>query len=354
MTVCLVTGGAGFIGSHVVEALLARGESVRVFDNFTTGSKTNLDSVQEEIEVIVGDVTDSVAVRKAMQGVELVFHLAALAPAPSQGIDPLVVHHVVATGTLHVLQAAREVQARRVVFAGSANVYRSEDDAPRQESDPTAPRSLYSIAKLTAEDYCTAFHQIYGLDTVRLRYFNVFGPRQSAGNLHAELVARLLQSMSAGKRPLLRGDGRQKRDFTYVGDVVQANLLAADAPRVAGKVYNIATGQPTSLLDLVAAINEVLGAKLSVIQDRGADDGPRHLWANIVQAQTELGYCPCTDLMRDLRSCLSMDPESLEADPIQVRWDGPTAPRGQRPVGITSAPSLANETVGKVTTAESR
>ncbi|MFL5245595.1 MAG: NAD-dependent epimerase/dehydratase family protein [Gemmataceae bacterium] len=354
MAVCLVTGGAGFIGSHVVEALVARGENVRVFDNFTTGLESNLASVSKEIAIIPGDVTDLLAVRKAMEGVDLVFHLAALAPAPSQGVDPLLVHHVVATGTLHVLQAACEVQARRVIYASSATVYRSEDDAPRQESDPTGPRSLYSIAKLTAEDYCAAFHQFYGLDTVRLRYFSVFGPRQSADNLHAELVAGLLQSMSAGKRPLLPGDGRQKRDFTYVGDVAQANLLAADAPRVAGKVFNIATGQPSTLLDLIAAINEVLGANLSVVHDRGGNDGPRHLWANIVQAQTDLGYCPCTDLKRDLRSCLNMGDENLGSATIKVRWDGPAASRSQRPSGITSPLSLAKAAIAKASATESR
>jgi UDP-glucose 4-epimerase len=321
MAVSLVTGGSGFIGSHLVEALVDRGDHVRVLDDFSTGSAANLFHVKEKIEVVDGDVTNPIDVRLAMKNVELVFHHAALTPSPSKPIDPLLIHHVVATGTLHVLQAACEVGARRVIFAGSASVYRSDDDQPRQESDTTLPRSLYAIAKLTAEDYCAAFHQVYGLDTVRLRYFNVFGPRFSFDGLHDETVANLLQTMRSGRKPILKGDGRQKRDFTHVNDISQANILAAEAPRVAGKVYNIATGQATSLLDLVEIINHLLGTKLQAVLDRASEEGPRNLWANIVQAQTELGFCPCTDLRRDLESCLVKKPEQPEGA-SQMRWDG--------------------------------
>jgi UDP-glucose 4-epimerase len=208
-----------------------------------------------------------------------------------------------------------------VIFAGSATVYRSDEDKPRHESDTTFPRSLYSIAKLTAEDYCTAFHQVYGLDTVRLRYFNVFGPRLISGNIHSETVAYLLQTMRSGLRPMIRGDGRQKRDFTHVNDIVQANLLAADAPRVAGKVYNIGTGQATSLLELVALLNHFLGSDLQVVQDRASEESPRFLYADIVQAQTELGYCPCTDLYQDLKDCLGNDRDVSASHSSQMRWD---------------------------------
>jgi UDP-glucose 4-epimerase len=321
MPSCLVTGGAGFIGSHLVEALVDRGDSVRILDNFTTGFTQNLATVADNVEITVGDVTNPDDVRMAMKGVDLVFHNAALSPSPSQGIDPLLVHHVVATGTLHVLQAACEAGVRRVIFAGSATVYRSEEDKPRQESDSTLPRSLYSIAKLTAEDYCAAFHQVYGLDTVRLRYFSVFGPRLMTVNLHSETVAYLLQTMRSGMRPMIRGDGRQKRDFTHVNDIVQANLLAAEAPRVAGKVFNIGTGQPTSLLELVDLINRCLGGNLQAVQDRASDEGPRYLYADIVQAQTELGYCPCTDLYRNLQECLGNDRAVLNPQSSHVRWD---------------------------------
>jgi UDP-glucose 4-epimerase len=320
MAVSLVTGGAGFIGSHLVEALVDRGDEVRVLDDFSTGSPSNLFHVKEKIVIVDGDVTNPQDVRLAMKDVELVFHLAALSPSSFQPIDPLLIHHVVATGTLHVLQAACEVGARRVIFGGSASVYRSDDDKPRQESDSTMPRSLYAIAKLTAEDYCAAFHQVYGLDTVRLRYFNVFGPRSSAGGFQDESVAYLLQTMLAGKKPVLRGDGRQKRDFTHVKDITQANLLASEAPRVAGKVYNIATGHPTSLVDLVDIINFQLGTNFQAVLDRASEEGPRHLWANVVPAQTELGFCPCTDLRRDLESCIPTKNEQPAETP-QMRWD---------------------------------
>jgi UDP-glucose 4-epimerase len=335
MSVCLVTGGAGFIGSHLVEALVAQNHKVRVLDNFATGKMSNLDAVIDDLEVVDGDVTDLEVVSKAMQNVELVFHYAALCPSMTKTNDSLQIHHVGTTGTLHVLQAAHEAQVQRVIFAGSSIIYRSDDHLARKETDPTTTRSLYSIAKLTAEDYCVAFGHMYGLETIRLRFFNVFGPRLTPDNPNGGDLARLLLNMQSGRRPLLLGDGTQTRDYTYINDVVQANLLAADAPRVSGKAYNIGTGQPTSLLDLVGMINQALGTSLSPLYDPAPLDGPKDLFADIVQAQTELGFCPCTNLARDLKSCLADLPnESNDAD-LRLRWDQRTSvlKKGHTPNG---------------------
>jgi UDP-glucose 4-epimerase len=323
MAVCLVTGGAGFIGSHLVEALVARRDRVRVLDDFSSGSWSNLENVRSEIELVTGDVNDRRAVRAAVEGVDVVFHLACA--TIGLATDPLAIHHSSATGTLHILEAARDSQVSRVVYAGAGVVYRDEDDRPRCESDATLPRSLYAAAKLAAEHYCMNFSQQHGLETVRLRYFHVFGARQPAEGPHASTVAQFLDRMKRGLGPLVPGDGSQTRDFTYVEDVVQANLLAADAPRVSGKVFNIASGQAASLLELADLINKLLGAKLAPVHVAARTAEPRHLRANIERAQIELGFCPCTDLPRDLRRCLR-EPESPSSS-----W----APIGAVPVPAT-------------------
>src|SRR5215813_2822897 len=227
MTVCLVTGGAGFIGSHLVEALVRANHLVRVFDNFSTGDTTNLDGVRDRVEVLEGDLTDLESVRRATRGAELVFHQAALASVPRSIADPLATHAACATGTLHVLQAAREAGVRRVVYAASSSAYGSLAKLPKSEADPTLPLSPYATAKLAGEHYCAAFTQVYGLETVRLRYFNVFGPRQSPDSPYAAVIPRFLRFMLEGRSPPIHGDGLQSRDFTYVEDVVRANLLAA-------------------------------------------------------------------------------------------------------------------------------
>src|SRR5262245_43499883 len=259
MAACLVTGGAGFIGSHLVEALVTRGYSVRVLDNLSTGSAANLARVRRDVELIQGDLTDLNTVREAVRDTELVFHQAALASVPRSVADPLSTHQACVNGTLHVLLAAREAGVRRIVYAASSSAYGASTKLPKQETDPTLPLSPYAAAKLAGEQYCAAFTEVYGLETVRLRYFNVYGPRQSPDSPYAAVIPLCLRAMLAGRGPRIHGDGRQSRDFTFVADVVRANLLAAEAPGVAGAVYNIACGRRTSLLDLVVKINALLG-----------------------------------------------------------------------------------------------
>jgi UDP-glucose 4-epimerase len=304
MAVCLVTGGAGFIGSHLVDALVAAGHGVRVLDNFSTGTMANLLQVQDRIQIIRGDVTDNRVVAEAVQGVELVFHQAALVSIPRSVADPLATHEVCATGTLQVLQAAQEARVRRVIYAASSSAYGNASKLPVRESDAPHPLSPYAVAKLAGEQYCSTFTHIYGLETVRLRYFNVFGPRQSRVGPYSAVIPLFVEAMAAGRNPVIHGDGLQSRDFTHVDDIIQANLLAAEVPRVAGKVYNIASGRRTSLLDLVAKINDILGTQVKPLHDKPRPGDIRHSQADISLAQAELGYCPCTDMKNDLARCL--------------------------------------------------
>ena len=305
MTACLVTGGAGFIGSHLVEALVAEGHTVRVLDDLRTGSLANLAAVRDQIELITADLDDLDTVRQAMQDVELVFHQADLPSVQRSLVDPVATHQACASGTLHVLVAAREARVRRVLYGASGSAYGDAEPLPRAEREPLVPLSPYAVAKLAGEHYCAAFTAVYGLETVRLRYFNVYGPRQPAEGPYAAVIPVLLDTMLGGKRPVLHGDGRQARDFTYVDDVVQANLLAAEARRVSGRVYNIGCGRATSLLDLVDRINKLLGTALRPIHTPPRPGDLRHNQADITRAQAELGYLPCTDLDTGLRRCLA-------------------------------------------------
>ena len=304
MANCLVTGGAGFIGSHLVEELVARGHTVRVLDNFSTGDPTNLERVRDQVRVIDGDITDRTTVRAAVQGVEVVFHQAALASVPRSVADPLATHQACVNGTLHVLLAAKECGVRRVVYAASSSAYGNSSRLPKCETDPTAPLSPYAAAKLAGEQYCAAFSEVYGLETVRLRYFNVFGPRQSPDSPYAAVIPRFIEAMTAGQSPVIHGDGEQSRDFTFVADVVQANLRAAEAPGVRGKVYNIACGRRISLLQLVAHLNALLGTDIKPAHTASRAGDVRHSQADIERARQELGYEPTTDIVTGLRRCL--------------------------------------------------
>jgi UDP-glucose 4-epimerase len=303
MAVCLVTGGAGFIGSHLVGALLAEGHSVRVLDDFSTGSADNLAAVRDRVEVIPGDILHLGVVREAMHDVELVFHQAALPSVPRSVADPLSTHQVCATGSLHVLMAAREAGVRRVVYAASSSAYGDSSAGLKRETDAPRPLSPYAAAKLAGEQYCSTFSHVYGLETVRLRYFNVFGPRQSPNGPYAAVIPRFLESMLAGRSPLIFGDGLQSRDFTYIDNVVRANLLAAVAPRASGKVYNIACGRRTTLLDVVEQLNAILGTSIAPVHAPARAGDVRHSQADITAAETELGFCPSHDLRAGLRAC---------------------------------------------------
>ncbi|MGH7169738.1 MAG: SDR family oxidoreductase [Gemmataceae bacterium] len=304
MTICLVTGGAGFIGSHLVEALLARGDDVRVLDNFSTGAAANLVRVRERIRVFDDDITDPESVRAAMAGVAVVYHQAALASVPRSIADPLSTHRACATGTLNVLTAARDAGVRRVVYAASSSAYGASRKLPKDEEDPTLPLSPYAVAKLTGEHYCAAFAGVYGLETVRLRYFNVFGPRQAPDSPYAAVIPKFLAAMSIGRRPIIHGDGEQSRDFTFVADVVQANLLAAEASGVSGNVYNIACGRRTTLLQLIEHLNRLLGSAIEAEHSEPRRGDVRHSLANIARARADLGYEPTTDMETGLRLCV--------------------------------------------------
>jgi UDP-glucose 4-epimerase len=304
MAVCLVTGGAGFIGSHLAEALVARGHEVRVLDNLSTGFRSNLDPVADRIDFLHGDVTDLQQVRDAVRGVEAVYHQAALASVPRSVADPLATHRACVDGTLHVLLAARDAKVRRVVYAASSSAYGNSARLPKSEADPTAPLSPYAVAKLAGEQYCAAFSTVYGLETVRLRYFNVFGPRQTPDSPYAAVIPLFIQALTAGRGPVLHGDGQQSRDFTFVEDVVQANLLAAEAPGVSGRVYNVACGRRTTLLELVAHLNELLGTRIAPTHADPRPGDVRHSQADISRAVADLGYKPTTDVRRGLARCL--------------------------------------------------
>lgn len=262
MSSYLVTGGAGFIGSNIVEGLVNKGGKVKVVDNFSSGKKENLSSVLSKIELIEGDVRDLALLKKVLQGVDYILHQAALRSVPKSVEDPVSYNEVNVSGTLNVLLAAKEAKVKRVVFASSSSVYGETDVFPEKESHLPAPISPYAASKLAGEHYCQVFSQIYGLETVSLRYFNVFGPRQSLESQYAVVIPRFIISMLSNEPPPVHGDGKQSRDFTYIDNVVEANILAATAPKISGEVFNIACGKDYAVLDLVKELNKIMGKNL--------------------------------------------------------------------------------------------
>jgi UDP-glucose 4-epimerase len=301
MRTFLVTGAAGFIGSHVAEALAARGDRVRVLDDLSTGKRANMAAFHDRVELIERSLTEADAVEKAVAGVECIFHHAALASVPHSVEAPLETHAACTTGTLMLLNAARRSGVRRFVYAASSAAYGDQPGASKRETDLPLPISPYGAAKLAGEHYCRAFAATYGLETVCLRYFNVFGPRQDPHSQYSAVIPRFITAILSGERPTIFGDGRQSRDFCYVGNVVQANLLAAEAPGISGQVFNIATGRATTLLELIAALNRQLGTN---VQPQHAPPRPgdiRDSMADITLARRLLGYEPEVDLDEGLK-----------------------------------------------------
>ena len=292
MRTFLVTGGAGFIGSHIAEALVRRGDRVRVLDNLSTGFLSNLDPIRGEIEFIKGDLVDAPLVARAVQGVDCVFHEAALASVPRSMKHPLDTHASCVTGTVTLLDAARRAGVRRAVYASSSSVYGDQPASSKRENDLPSPISPYGAAKLAAEYYCRAFAASFPLETVSIRYFNVFGPRQDPGSPYSAVIPLFITAILSGQRPVIYGDGLQSRDFTFVGNVVEGNLLAADAPGVSGRVFNVAMGGSINLLCLLASINRLLGTDVQPIHADPRPGDIRESMADITMARRDLGYEP--------------------------------------------------------------
>jgi nucleoside-diphosphate-sugar epimerase len=288
----LVTGGAGFIGSHIVDELLSRGHPVKVLDNFSTGRRSNIAHVAGDIDLVEGDVRSYERANAAVRGADVVIHLAALPSVPRSVQDPLTTTEVNVTGTLNALLAARDQGVRRVVIASSSSVYGANDFLPKHEELIPHPISPYGVSKLAAEQYAMAFNAVYGLETVALRYFNVFGPRQDPNSQYSGVVALFLRLALEGVQPTVCGDGAQTRDFTYVANVVQATLLAAEAPQASGSVLNIGCGASYSVLDLIAAIEEATGSKMDPLFGPERRGDVRHSFANIDRARARIGYEP--------------------------------------------------------------
>jgi UDP-glucose 4-epimerase len=302
----LVTGGAGFIGSHVVERLLAEGHRVRVFDNFSTGSRANLDFARgsRRLEIVRGDLRSLPAVERAVRGVAAVFHQAAMRSVPRSVADPLGCNTANVTGTLHVLvAAAKQKRKPRVVYASSSSVYGERPDLPKREDQPTAPISPYAASKVAGELYASVWSRLFGVETVGLRYFNVFGPRQDPQSEYAAVIPRFILWGSEGRPLQVHGDGLQSRDFTYIDNVVSANLLAAKAPAaaVSGKSYNVGCGSRISLLEIISRLEDMLGGllKRKHLPTR-AGDVP-HTLADIGAAGRDFGYIPLVDFEAGLK-----------------------------------------------------
>jgi nucleoside-diphosphate-sugar epimerase len=294
----LVTGGAGFIGSHLAGRLAEQGHDVRVLDNFSTGRRSNLPLEGGDIEVVEGDIQSCERAYAAARGCELVFHQAALPSVPRSIQDPLTSNASNVTGMLNMMLAARDTGVRRVVYASSSSVYGINPTLPESEDMTPMPISPYAVAKLAGEGYCRAFGEVYGLETVAIRYFNVFGPRQDPRSQYAAVVPNFITALLNDTGPVIFGDGEQSRDFTYVENVVQANVLAIDAENVAGRVYNVACGERVTLNELIAELRDLLGSDATPIYHEPRPGDVRHSLANIAAARRDLAYEP-TVLLRE-------------------------------------------------------
>jgi nucleoside-diphosphate-sugar epimerase len=287
----LVTGGAGFIGSHMVDELVRRGHQVRVVDSLVTGSRANL-AHRPEVELVIGDLADPDVATRGVHGMDYVLHQAAIPSVPRSVEDPATTHRANVDASLNVLIAARDAKVKRVVFAGSSSAYGNLPELPKTEAMPTAPLTPYALQKLVVEQYCQMFTDLYGLETVTTRYFNVFGPRQDPSSPYSGVISIFISAMTAGRMPTIYGDGEQTRDFTYVANVVDGVLKAAEAPRASGQVINVATGCRISLNQLAESVRQLTGATGALTYKPARAGDVRDSQADITRAQDLLGYNP--------------------------------------------------------------
>ncbi len=297
----LVTGGAGFIGSHLVDRLLADGWQVRVIDDFSSGREQNLEHAGDRIELVRADFTEPEVADAAVDGVEVVFHQGAVPSVPRSVAEPLRTNRANVDGTLQLLESARRAGVRRLVYAASSSAYGDTEVLPKIETMPAQPRSPYALQKYAGEVYCRLYCELYGLETVALRYFNVFGPRQNPKSQYAAVIPLFATACLRGEAPTIHGDGEQTRDFTFVADAVEANVLAADAPKAAGHVMNVAQGRQTSLNQLLARIQEIAGSAVEPVRGPARPGDVRDSLADLGRARELLGYEPRTSLDEGLR-----------------------------------------------------
>jgi len=306
----LVTGGAGFIGSHIVDRLVADGEDVRVIDNLSTGKLANMEHNLDKIDFRQESLTDLSVVRNVVDGVDYIIHQAAIPSVPRSVADPIASNDAGINATLNLLVAAKDAGVKRVVYASSSSVYGNSPTLPKHEKMGTNPLSPYALTKLAGEHYLRIFTELYGLETVSLRYFNVFGPRQDPGSQYAAVIPKFITLIARGERPVIYGDGQQSRDFTYVSNNVNANLLACTAPGVAGHVFNIACGERFSLLDLVEAINRILGTSIEPILEDERPGDVKHSLADISKAREAMGFEPIITFTEGLERLVRWTVES--------------------------------------------
>jgi nucleoside-diphosphate-sugar epimerase len=294
----LVTGGAGFIGSHLTEALLREGHRVRILDDFSTGKRENLifDKEYPFLEIIEGDIRTFALCTKAMKDIEYVFHQAALPSVQRSVEDPLTSNSVNVGGTLNILFAAKEERVKRVIYASSSSIYGDTPTLPKREDMPPNPLSPYALQKYVGEQYCRLFFQLYGLETISLRYFNVFGPKQDPESIYSAVIPKFIDALVRGRNPVVFGDGEQSRDFTYIDDVIQANLLAMSIDRLYGDVINVAYGKKTSLNELLVILKDILGTTVSPLYEEPRKGDVKNSLADIDNAKSSLHYYPRIDI----------------------------------------------------------
>jgi nucleoside-diphosphate-sugar epimerase len=320
----LVTGGAGFIGSHLADALLRRGHHVRILDDFSSGRQGNLDVLPAGAEVIAGDVADLDTCRSAVAGMEYVLHQAAIPSVPRSVEDPLGSNRANVVGSLQLLVAARDAGVRRFVYAGSSSAYGDAPGLPRSEEMPPSPLSPYALQKLVSEQYCQMFTRLYGLETVTIRYFNVFGPRQNPGSPYSGVISLFCTALLEGRQPIIYGDGEQTRDFTYIANIVDGVLRACAAPQAVGEVINVATGLRISLNELLRTLTRLAGSSVEPLYRSSRAGDVRDSQADISKARRLLGYAPSVGLEEGLRQTLDWYRTEMTIVPRDARAAGTT------------------------------